>query len=123
MRRIAVIGGAGPLGRRLVERLRGAESAPLVHAVETRNTPKRDAKPDARADASDDGANDYTVVPLVPDPRPFGEFLAKEAIDTVVQLDLVADRCGIAKRPREADVIAAMCLGAAIGHPGSSVRS
>ncbi|MFO0691722.1 MAG: NAD-dependent epimerase/dehydratase family protein [Myxococcota bacterium] len=116
MRRIAVVGGASPLGRRVVERLRAAEDAPLVHAVETR-------APAAPSAARAGSPREDFVVPLVPDPRPFGEYLAKEAIDTVVQVDLVADRCGASTRPHDADVIAAMCLGAAIGHPGSRVRS
>lgn len=95
MNRVVVVGGASPLGRRVVERLR--------------------ARPGVEVEQD--------VVPFVPDPRPFGEYLAKQRIDTVVQCGLVPDRSGVGAHAREADVIGAMCLGAAIGQDGSFVRS
>jgi UDP-glucose 4-epimerase len=69
----------------------------------------------------DDDALD--LVPLLPDHRPFAEYLAKERIDTVIQCGLVPDRGGLAAAASEADVIATMCVGAAVGHEGVRVRS
>lgn len=133
MRRIAVIGGASPLGRRVVARLAVRPEVELVRGIETRaraGVPSRSAAASSfdsasrSASASDLGADaGFDVVPFVPDPRPLAEFLEKEAIDTVVHANLVADRCGASAVARDADVIGAMSLGAAIGHADSPVRS
>lgn len=108
MRRIAVIGGGSPLGRLVVARLASSPEVELVRGIESRAS---------EADV------DLDVVPFVPDPRPLAEHFEKAGIDTVVHTSLVADRCGVSAAAREADVIGAMCLGAAIGHAGSPVRS
>lgn len=98
-----------------VERVRAIESRPP--------RPQRAHRADSTVDVDGDGDGDIDVVPFVPDPRPLGEYLAKERIDTVVHASLVPDRCGATAQAREADVIGAMCLGAAIGQTGSPVRS
>jgi nucleoside-diphosphate-sugar epimerase len=66
---------------------------------------------------------DFEFVPFVPDHRPLAAYFEKEGIDTVIQCGLVPDRSGIGSTARDAEVIATMCLGAAIGHEGSRVRS
>lgn len=116
MRRIAVVGGSTALGKRVVSVLQTRPGVQHVRAVETR--PLR-----ARGAVRDDAMAEIDVVPFVPDPRPLGEYLAKERIDTVVHASLVPDRCGATAHAQEADVIAAMCLGAAIGAADSPVRS
>lgn len=113
MRRVVVIGATSPLGRRVVEKLRADSGIGLVRGVEVR-APGRDPLPEG---------DDLDFVPLVPDHRLFADYLEKEGIDTVIQGDLVPDRSGLDARKGEADVIATMCLGAAIGHAGSRVRS
>ncbi|MEZ4334144.1 MAG: hypothetical protein R3F35_20530 [Myxococcota bacterium] len=131
MRRIVVVGGASPLGRRVVERMRSLAWVESVRGVETRlpGSPRANASsPRARRGrterkAEESVAIEIDVVPFVPDPRPLGEYLAKERIDTVVQCALVPDRSGLGAHAHEADVIATMCLGAAIGQTGSLVRS
>ena len=119
MRRIVVVGGASPLGRRLVTRLAERPEVECVRAVENRAAPGRSSE------SEDAGGEAVAIeaVPFAPDPRPFGEFLVKEGIDTVVHANLVPDRCGASRSAREADVIGAMCVGAAIGQPGARVRS
>jgi UDP-glucose 4-epimerase len=77
----------------------------------------------ARIRDSDGDGDDVDLVSFVPDHRPFVDYLEKEGTDTVIQCGLVADRSGLGARASEADVIATMCLGAVIGHKGSSVRS
>ncbi len=119
MRRIAVVGGASPLGLHLVARLAARADVECVRAIENRAGAARG--PVSPGDPQD--GLDFEVVPFAPDPRPFAELLVKERIDTVVHVSLVPDRCGASSRAREADVIGAMCLGAAIGQPGSQVRS
>lgn len=111
MRRIAVIGGASPLGRALIERLGSHPDVEHVRGIESRAPTDRRAAPE------------LDVVSFVPDPRPLAEYFEKEGIDSVVHANLIPDRCGASARAREADVIGAMCLGAAIGQPGSPVRS
>lgn len=140
MRRIAVIGGATGLGRRVVETLQSRAGVQQIRAIESRalrppRTRRKDSAADAaagfgaeadaksHAEAHGETDVDVDVVPFVPDPRPLGEYLAKERIDTVVHASLVPDRCGLTAQARAADVIGAMCLGAAIGHAGSQVRS
>ena len=111
MRRIVVTSARTPLGRGLVDALRASPSIEHVRGVESRpRTAGRDQ-------------DDLDIVPFVPDHRPFIEYLEKQRIDTVIQCGLVPDRSGAASSAREADVIATMCLGAAIGQVGSCVRS
>jgi nucleoside-diphosphate-sugar epimerase len=133
MRRIAVVGGASPLGRMLADRLASRPDVECVRAIENRaprvaparSGPSTDGSSSAPSLSSDSppDAPDFEVVPFAPDPRPFAELLVKERIDTVVHANLVPDRCGVSVQAREADVIGAMCLGAAIGQAGSLVRS
>ena len=131
MRRVVIVGGASPLGRCVVERMRSLAWVESVRGLEARlpRSPRAtSSSPRPRRGRIEDGAEEAVgieidVVPFVPDPRPFGEYLAKERIDTVVQCALVPDRSGLGSRTHEADVIATMCLGAAIGQTGSLVRS
>ena len=111
IRRVLVTRASTPLGRALVERLRGAPDVEQVCAVES-----RPLSPSQREPGLD-------VVPLVPDHRPFVESLAQEAIDTVIQCGLTQDRCGLRRDDGEADVISTMSLGAVIAQPDSPVRS
>ena len=111
MKRVVVTAGRSPLARSVVERLRGDPAIEQVRGVEAR--PQKDEQ--------DEGELDF--VAFVPDHRPFVEYLEKERIDTVIQCGLVPDRSGLGSKAREADVIATMCLGAAIAQEHSSVRS
>lgn len=108
MRRIVVTGARSPLGQRVLDALRASLFVEHVRGVVARASQER-------------GALDF--VTYVPDHRPFAEYLEKNQIDTVIQCDLVADRNGSDDKTREADVIAAMCLGAAIAREKSSVRN
>jgi len=111
MSRVAVTGGRNPLARRVVQLLRESPGVEWVRGVEARASGKQ------RSDGELD------VVSYVPDHRPFAAYLEKEGIDTLVQCDLAPDRTGRAVTGRDADVIGTMCLGAAIGHGDSPVRS
>jgi UDP-glucose 4-epimerase len=111
MRRILVTAGRSPLGRAVVEMLRAAPAVEQVRGLEAR--PSQDGR--------DEGEIDF--VSFVPDHRPLVEYLGKERIDTVIQCGLLPDRSGLGAKLREADVITTMCLGAAIGQEGSTVRS
>jgi len=82
-----------------------------VQGVETR--PRHVSKPDATIE----------IVSLVPDHRPFIDFLARERVGTVIQCAVASDRSGESSHASEADVITTMCLGAATTHSGSGVRS
>ena len=115
MKRVAVVDGRCALARELVRVLERDPGIESVRGVET--GPARGAARDG-----DDGPAPDRV-PLVPDHRAFAEYLAKERIDTVVQCDLAPDRAGSGSVTTEADVIATMCLGAAIGAESSPVRS
>lgn len=110
-RRIAVIGGRSPLGRRVADALHDDPGVEAVHPLEGRLG--RRAGEDARVD----------IVSFDPDHRPLAEFLASERIDTLVQCALVADRCGRQPSASTAGVIETMNLGAAVGHEDVSVRS
>lgn len=111
MKRIVVTEAATPLARLLIAALRACPDVERVLGVVD---PARVGR--RRSD-------DEVAVPLVPDHRPFGEMLVKEGVDTVVQCGLVPDRTGAAARTAEADVIATMCLGAALSGAASPVRS
>jgi len=111
LRRIAVTGGRSPLGQRIVDALRRDPRVEHVRGVEAR--PGRSAAEDA----------DLEIVPLLPDHRPFAEYLEKERIDTVIQSALVADRSGISPSATAANVIETMCLGAAIAHERVRVKN
>ena len=115
MKRVAVLSSRTPLGRALVHALERDPGVDEVRAVETRS-------PRSRA-RDNDAASEADVVPLVPDHRGFAAYLAEHGIDTVVQCDLLADRTGSSTVSTEADVISTMCLGAAIGAEGSTVRN
>ena len=108
MRRIVVTGGRSPLGHRVLDALRANPMVEHVRGVVARASDER-------------GPLDF--VKYVPDHRPFAEYLEKNQIDTVIQCDLVADRNGSDENTREADVIAAMALGAAIARENSTVRN
>lgn len=111
MRRIVVTGARSPLARVLMESMRAHPNVESVQGIETRSRP------------GDETGVDFEIIPFVPDHRPIAEYLEKEEVDTVVQCSLVPDRSGTGEVSVEADVIATMCLGAAIGHEGSKVRS
>ena len=111
MRRIVVTSAETPLGRAVLAALRAMPGVEQVRGVTSK---EKHARPIGEA---------LEVVPYVPDHRPFCEYLEKEAIDTVIQCGLTPDRSGMGQVESEADVIATMCLGAAIAQPGSSVRS
>lgn len=117
-RRIAITNPRSPLARGLLSALRSSPEIEQVRGVVTRSEGRG-----ARAPVASDHPSeaDLDFVPLVPDPRPFAAYLKKERIDTVVQCGLAPDRSGDESHAIEADVIAAMCLGAAIAHAGSPV--
>lgn len=106
-----MLGGGRPLGAHVVAALRRLPKADRVIAIE------RDA---AMADSYDD---ELALVSWSPDHRAFAEYLRKEEIDTVVDCALVADRTGATRSRSGADVISAMCVGAAVAHADSPVRS
>ena len=111
MRRIVVTSAGSPLGLAMLAALRAMPGVEQVRGVTSND---KHARPIGE---------ELEVVPYVPDHRPFAEYLEKESIDTVIQCGLVPDRSGIGQVESEADVIATMCLGAAIAQPGSNVRS
>jgi UDP-glucose 4-epimerase len=111
MRRVVITGARTPLARLLIEQMRANPDIESVQGIES------------RSHASDKGGIDFEIIPFVPDHRQVAEFLDKEAIDTVIQCGFVPDQNGRRSKSREADVIATMCLGAAIGHERSRVRS
>jgi len=111
MRRVVVTSAGTPLGLAMLAAMRAMPGVEQVRGV-TSN--ERHARPIGE---------ELDVVPYVPDHRPFAEYLEKESIDTVIQCGLVPDRSGVGSLESEADVIATMCLGAAIAQPGSTVRS
>ncbi len=97
-------GGSSPLGRRVREILEADPEVEHVRGVEP--SPGRGVV----------SGEELDFVSFVPDHRPFAEYLAKGEIDAVIQ-------CGLRADAREADVIPTLCLGAAIGHEPSPVRS
>ncbi len=111
MRRIVVTSAGSPLGLTMLAALR---AMPEIEQVRGVTSSEKHARPIGEQ---------LEVVPYVPDHRPFAEYLEKESIDTVIQCGLVPDRSGVGHVETEADVIATMCLGAAIAQPGSTVRS
>ena len=111
MRRIVVTSAGSPLGLAVLAALRVLPGVEQVRGV---TSTEKHARPIGEQ---------LDVVPYAPDHRPFAEYLDKESIDTVIQCGLAPDRSGIGQVESEADVIATMCLGAAIAQPGSSVRS
>ncbi len=106
-----VTAGRSPLGRRVVDHLRDEGSTEFVRGV--------DVRPRGRGEPGDDCA----YIEFVPDHRRLSEYLEKEGIDTVIQCGLAPDRSGIDSKAKESDVIGTMCIGAAIGQDGSSVRN
>jgi len=111
VKRIAITGARSPLGLRLLDELERVPQVELVRGVEAR----------AQHDSRDSHRID--IVSFAPDHRIFAEYLEKERIDTVIQCGRVPDRSGLGSSEKEADVIGTMCIGAAIGHEGSSVRN
>ena len=111
MKRVVVTDAGSALGRRVVDRLRADSLVESARGVETRTGEG------ASLDA------DIDVIPLVPDHRPFVEYLQKEGVDTVIQCGLAPDRRGQGRRSGEADVITTMCLGAAIAHESSGIKN
>jgi UDP-glucose 4-epimerase len=116
MRRIVVVGGASPLGRRIIDRLREDPAVECARGVETRARRALDFE-------VKDSMDEIEIVPIVPDHRPFVKFLQSERIDTIVQCAVALDRCGSASQSSEADVITTMGLGTATTHPGSGIRN
>ena len=108
MRRIVVTSAGSPLGLAMLAALRAMPGVEQVRGVTSTD---KHARPIGE---------ELEVVPYVPDHRPFAEYLEKESIDTVIQCGLVPDRSGLGPVESEADVIATMCLGAAIAQPGST---
>ncbi|MCP4905489.1 MAG: NAD-dependent epimerase/dehydratase family protein [bacterium] len=109
-RRVVVTGARSPLGRRLLDALHKRSEVEFVRGLEARPARRGSEEPD------------LDIVPFSPDHRPFVEYLARESIDTVIQIGLAPDRTGFASSVSEADVIGTMSLGAAIGSQGGSVR-
>jgi nucleoside-diphosphate-sugar epimerase len=111
MRRLVVLGGGTPLGRRVVAALRENAEVDCAVGIE-------------RHRFNDPAMNDgLEFISWSSDHRPFAEYLLKEEIDTVIDCGLVADRGGAETRPSGADVISAMYVGAAISDERSFVRS
>jgi UDP-glucose 4-epimerase len=115
MRRMVVLGGGTPLGRRVVASLR--RKVEVDSAVGIEHHPFHGSEDDPAMN------EDLEFLSWAPDHRPFAEYLIKEEIDTVIDCGLVADRGGAATQPSGADVISAMYVGAAIADERSSVRS
>lgn len=111
MRRMVVLGGGTPLGRRVVASLR--RNVEVDRAVGIEHHPFDDPAMN----------EDLEFLSWAPDHRPFAKYLLKEEIDTVIDCGLVADRGGDAMQPSGADVISAMYIGAAIADERSCVRS
>jgi UDP-glucose 4-epimerase len=111
MKRIAILGGASPIGRRVVTSLRRDETVESVVALE------RPGAGDAPV------ATDVITLPWTSDHRSLVDYFRKEAIDTVVDCDLVADRRGDELRPSGADVLSAMYIGTAISDERTAIRS
>lgn len=111
MRRLIVLGGGSPIGRRVVDSLRRQNEYECVVGIE--RFPFRDP---ARNE-------DLEFHSWFPDHRPFAEYLLKEEIDTVIDCGLVRDRAEAAAQPSGAKVISCMYLGAALASPRSPVRS
>ncbi len=111
MRRMIVLGGGTPLGRRVVASLRQNVEVDSAMGIEQH--------------PFDDPAmnEDLEFLSWAQDHRPFAEYLLKQEIDTIVDCGLVADRRGAASQPSGADVISAMYVGAAIADESSTVRS
>ena len=111
MRRMAVLGGGTPLGRRVVDSLRRKASVDRVVGIENESF-------------TDPALNeDLEFISWTRDHRPLAEYLSKEGVDTVIDCALVADRSGRTTRPSGANVISAMYVGAAIADERSPVRS
>ncbi|HEB91381.1 MAG TPA: NAD-dependent epimerase/dehydratase family protein [Deltaproteobacteria bacterium] len=110
MRRMVVLGGGTPLGRRVVDALRRESWVDRVAGIESHH-------------AGRPGDEDLEVIAWTRDHRPLAEYLLKEEIDTVVDCSLVEDRSGRTRRPSGANVISAMYVGAAIADERSPVRS
>ncbi len=81
----------------------------------------RGVEPRPCAEAASDDT--IEVISIVPDHRPFVEFLEREQVDTIVQCAVASDRSGKSTRTSEADVITTMCIGTATIHKGSRVRN
>jgi UDP-glucose 4-epimerase len=111
MRRIAVIGSLTPLGRQVLDALRKHPRVELAMGVEPVEPRRRKAAPKVE------------IVPYRSDHRRLVEHLREHEIDTLVQCDMVPDRCGRQSERSGGDVIATMALGAAVGHADAPVRS
>ena len=111
MRRMIVLGGGTPVGRRVIERLRHAAEVDSVVGV---------AQEPSGVAADDD---DLEFFAWSTDHRAFADYVVKNEIDTIVDCGLVADRSGFASRPSGADVVSAMYVGAAVADEQSCVRS
>lgn len=106
-----MIGADCPLGHAVMKVLKSSSEIEVVRGLA------------AQSRSDDPGSEDLEFIPVVSDHRPLADFIERENVDTVVQCDLVADRSGLGARSQEADVIATICAGAAIGQAGSSVRA
>ncbi|MCA9504553.1 MAG: hypothetical protein H6748_19380 [Spirochaetaceae bacterium] len=110
MRRVVVLGAGRPLGARVLAALEALPGVERAIGLESRP-----------GFIPDDGPG-IECLPWSPDHRAFAERLRKDEIDTVVDCALVEARTGARARTPGADVIAAMCVGAAVAHDDSPVR-
>jgi UDP-glucose 4-epimerase len=109
MRSVLVTGASAPLGRKLVEHLRGHERVESVVGVEPA--------------ASSEWIEGVELVSFNADHRALVEFLNERRIDTIIHCGLAPDRSGAKVEPGNARVIDTMRLGAAIASPGVPVRA
>jgi len=109
MRNVLVSSAASPLGRRLLEHLRGREGLGRIVGIGSGPSPERIAGVEL---VRFEGAHGELV-----------ELLRAHEIDTVIHCGLAPDRNGSRAEPSEAGVIDTMRLGSAIGSEGSLVRA
>lgn len=109
MKNVLVTGAGAPLGRRMVEHLRGWDGVEHIVGVEPT--------------ASSHWVDGAELIGFPTDQHEFVSLLAEYPIDTVIHCGLAADRSGSSATPSDARVIETMRLGAAIASPETSVRS
>lgn len=109
MRRVLVTGADDPLGRRVLETLRGRVGVERAVGVER--------------SATASWVDGTELVAFDADHRELSDFIDRHEIDTVVHCALAPDRSGRERLPCEARVIETMRLGAAIARDESPVRA